>query len=115
MLTLFGIKNCDTVRKARKWLEHHQITATFHDIREDGLHQEDLEAWCDTLGWQTLFNQRSTSFRTLSDADKTAIDRSKAISLMLAHPTLIKRPVLVNGEQIIVGFNEADYHKVFSL
>ncbi|MGL5359055.1 MAG: ArsC family reductase [Shewanella sp.] len=114
-MTLFGIKNCDTVRKARKWIENHQLAVPFHDFREDGLRQEDLEAWCDALGWETLFNQRSTSFRALSEADKTAIDRPKAIALMLAQPTLIKRPVLVLREQIIVGFKEADYHKVFSL
>ncbi|PIW60680.1 arsenate reductase [Shewanella sp. CG12_big_fil_rev_8_21_14_0_65_47_15] len=114
-MTLFGIKNCDTVRKARKWIENHQLPVNFHDFREEGLRQEDLELWCNTAGWETLFNRRSTSFRALTDADKTDIDQAKALALMLAHPTLIKRPVLVVGEQVVVGFNEADYKKVFSL
>lgn len=114
-MTLFGIKNCDTVRKARKWIENHQLPVHFHDFREEGLRQEDLELWCHTAGWETLFNRRSTSFRALSDADKTDIDQAKALALMLAHPTLIKRPVLVVGEQVVVGFNESDYKKVFSL
>ncbi|QYJ80349.1 ArsC family reductase [Shewanella acanthi] len=114
-MTLFGIKNCDTVRKARKWLEQHQLPVAFHDFREDGLAAAELTTWCSTLGWETVFNKRSTSFRELSDADKTDIDEAKAIALMLAHPTLIKRPVLVVGEQVLVGFKEADYKKVFAL
>lgn len=114
-MTLYGIKNCDTVRKARKWIENHQLPVNFHDFRDDGLRQEDLELWCNTLGWETVFNKRSTSFRALSDADKTDINQIKAIKLMLAQPTLIKRPVLVAGEHVLVGFNEADYKRVFSL
>ncbi|MCU7993401.1 ArsC family reductase [Shewanella glacialipiscicola] len=114
-MTLYGIKNCDTVRKARKWIENHQLAVNFHDFRDDGLRQEDLELWCNTLGWETVFNKRSTSFRALSDADKTDINQVKAIKLMLAQPTLIKRPVLVAGEHVLVGFNEADYKRVFSL
>lgn len=115
ILTLFGIKNCDTVRKARKWIENHQLTICFHDFREDGLTQEDLAFWCDTAGWETVFNKRSTSFRALNETDKADIDRDKAIQLMLIHPTLIKRPILVIGEQVLVGFNEANYKKAFSL
>ncbi len=114
-MTLFGIKNCDTVRKARKWIETHQLPVNFHDVREDGLTQQDLEHWCRAAGWEIVFNTRSTSFRALNDADKTNIDEAKAIQLMLSHPTLIKRPVLVLGEQVLVGFNEADYNKVFAL
>lgn len=114
-MTLFGIKNCDTVRKARKWIETHQLPVNFHDFREDGLAQKDLQHWCNTAGWETVFNRRSTSFRALSDAEKTNIDEAKAIQLMLTHPTLIKRPVLVVAEQVLVGFNEAEYKKVFSL
>ncbi|MDX5995844.1 ArsC family reductase [Shewanella oneidensis MR-1] len=115
ILTLYGIKNCDTVRKARKWIETHQLPVNFHDFREDGLAEKDLQHWCQIAGWETVFNKRSTSFRALSDADKTNIDQAKAIKLMLTHPTLIKRPVLVVGEQVLLGFNEAEYKKVFSL
>ncbi|MFV0596694.1 ArsC family reductase [Shewanella sp.] len=115
ILTLFGIKNCDTVRKARKWIETHQLSVNFHDFREDGLAEKDLQHWCQIAGWETVFNKRSTSFRALSDADKADIDQAKAIQLMLTHPTLIKRPVLTVGEQVLVGFNEAEYKKAFSL
>ncbi|MCS6191107.1 ArsC family reductase [Shewanella baltica] len=115
ILTLYGIKNCDTVRKARKWIENHQLPVHFHDFRDDGLRQEDLEFWCKASGWETVFNKRSTSFRALSDADKTDIDQAKAIQLMLAQPTLIKRPVLVVGEHVLIGFDEAAYKRVFSL
>lgn len=114
-MTLFGIKNCDTVRKARKWIENHQLSVHFHDFRDQGLRQEDLEFWCNSAGWETLLNRRSTRFRALSEADKTDIDQAKALALMLAYPTLIKRPVLVVDEQVLVGFNETDYRKVFSL
>lgn len=113
-MTLYGIKNCDTVKKARKWLEQHQKTVVFHDFRDDGLNRADLEAWVETLGWETLFNKRSTSFRNLSDDDKTAIDKHKAIELMLAHPTLIKRPVLVIQDKVWVGFKAEQYQEIFS-
>lgn len=114
-MTLYGIKNCDTVRKARKWIDTHQLPVHFHDFREDGLSQDSLTTWCELAGWETLFNKRSTSFRALSDAEKADIDAAKALQLMLAHPTLIKRPILVIGEQVVVGFNEAAYKKAFSL
>lgn len=113
-MILYGIKNCDTVKKARKWLEQHQQAVAFHDFREDGLNRDDLEAWVDALNWETLFNKRSTSFRNLSDDDKTAIDKNKAIELMLAHPTLIKRPVLVIQGKVWVGFKAEQYQEIFS-
>lgn len=113
-MILYGIKNCDTVKKARKWLEQHQQAVAFHDFREDGLNRDDLEAWVDALNWETLFNKRSTSFRNLSDDDKTAIDKNKAIELMLAHPTLIKRPVLVIQGKVWVGFKAGQYQEIFS-
>jgi len=113
-LTLYGIKNCDTVKKARKWLEEHQQAVAFHDFRIDGLNAHDVKSWVETLGWETLFNKRSTSYRNLSDTEKTDIDQDKAISLMLTYPTLIKRPVLVQGDRVIVGFNAAQYQEIFS-
>ncbi|MGL6123103.1 MAG: arsenate reductase [Shewanella sp.] len=114
-MTLYGIKNCDTVRKARKWIETQNLTVNFHDFRDQGLRQDDLELWCNTSGWETVFNKRSTSFRALSDADKIDINQTKAITLMLAQPTLIKRPVLVVGTHVLIGFDEVAYKRVFSL
>ena len=114
-LILYGIKNCDTVRKARKWLQANQPQVTFHDFREDGLDKDQLSSWVAMAGWETLFNKRSTSFRNLSDADKSDIDQDKAIELMLAHPTLIKRPVLVATDKVQVGFKEAEYQAWFTL
>lgn len=113
-MTLYGIKNCDTVRKARKWLDKNQPNISFHDFREDGLDKEQLTHWVALIGWEKLFNKRSTSFRNLSDADKADIDQDKAIELMLSHPTLIKRPVLVVNDKIQVGFKEAEYQAWFN-
>lgn len=113
-MTLYGIKNCDTVKKARKWLEENQQAVAFHDFRIDGLNERDVKSWVETLGWETLFNKRSTSYRNLSETEKADIDQDKAISLMLTYPTLIKRPVLVQGDRVIVGFNAAQYQEIFS-
>ncbi|NRD74159.1 ArsC family reductase [Shewanella sp. VB17] len=114
ILTLFGIKNCDTVKKARKWAEANQLTIHFHDFRIDGLSKEQVEAWVAVIGWETLFNKRSTSFRQLSDDDKKDLNETKAIELMLAHPTLIKRPVLSSEGNVLVGFKEAEYKAWFT-
>ncbi|WP_163937282.1 ArsC family reductase [Paraferrimonas sp. SM1919] len=108
-MKLYGIKNCDTVRKAKKWLEANNIEHTFVDFRVDGLTQADIEAWLEHTSWETLFNKRSTSFRGLTDEQKADIDQAKAIALMLEHPTLIKRPVLAMADGVMVGFKEADY------
>lgn len=114
-MTLFGIKNCDTVRKARKWLEQNNLSVDFHDFREHGLTAEQVEEWVAVVGWETLFNKRSTSFRNLTDTEKNDINEKKAIALMVLYPTLIKRPVLVNGSKVNVGFKEAEYKAWFSL
>ncbi|WP_445946196.1 ArsC family reductase [Shewanella sp.] len=113
-VTLFGIKNCDTVRKARKWLEAEQVTTQFHDFRDDGLTQMQLQSWVDTLGWEAVLNKRSTSFRALSDAQKSKLDSTSAIALMLEIPTLIKRPVLVQDDKVLLGLNAADYQAWFT-
>lgn len=115
MTTLYGIKNCDTVRKARKWLDSHQIAYQFHDLREDGLEQQQLTAWLQQLEWQQLFNKRSTSYRQLSDEQKSNLNQETAIALMLAQPTLIKRPVLVTANQIHVGFTPQQYQTVLGV
>lgn len=114
-LTLFGIKNCDTVRKARKWLEQNNLSVNFHDFREDGLTEELVTEWSANVGWETLFNKRSTSFRNLTDAEKNDINEKKAIALMVLYPTLIKRPVLAGNGKVKVGFKEAEYKAWFEL
>ncbi|MGZ0076937.1 ArsC family reductase [Methylomonas sp. YC3] len=109
MLVMYGIKNCDSVKKARTWLEARQIAYRFHDYRIDGLDAALLQRFVDTLGVDAVLNQRSTSWRQLDDAQKTDLTPDKAVQLMLAVPTLIKRPILDDGEQLIVGFNPDQY------
>jgi arsenate reductase len=115
MITLYGIKNCDTVKKARVWLEQHHVNYRFHDLRDDGLDAARLNEWIKSLGWETLLNTRSTTWRQLPDADKHDLSAANAVKLMLAHPTLIKRPVLVNGTVVTVGFSAATYSKIVSV
>ncbi|MDD8058189.1 MULTISPECIES: ArsC family reductase [Shewanella] len=113
-MTLYGIKNCDTVRKARKWLEAEKIDFTFHDFREDGLTAETVNQWVKVVGWEALFNKRSTSFRGLTDAEKSDITQEKAIALMVQYPTLVKRPVLVKQDSILIGFKAEQYQAWFA-
>ncbi|MDH5445876.1 MAG: ArsC family reductase [Gammaproteobacteria bacterium] len=114
MTTVYGIKNCDTVKKALNWLDENNITYQFHDLRKDGITKADLQEWTKQLDWEVLLNKRSTTWRQLSDKDKTDINANKAISLMLANPTLIKRPVITKGKTTLVGFKEADYNKALN-
>ena len=108
-ITMYGIKNCDTVKKARSWLETQGVEYRFHDYKLDGIDRPRLEAWCRELGWETLLNRAGTTFRKLPDADKQAIDARKAVALMLAQPSLIKRPVLDLGQRRLVGFKPEWY------
>lgn len=110
MLTLYGIKNCDTVKKARHWLEEHGIEYQFHDFRQDGLEQKLLQSWIDTLGWDTLVNKRSTTWRNLED--KEISNTQQAVKLLLANPTLIKRPVIQNGQNVFTGFKETEFSQL---
>ena len=112
MITLYGIKNCDTVKKACRWLSQHHLDYVFHDFRQDGLAPELLEQWVAQLGWETLVNRRSTTWRELSDAEKSNINQQRAVQYMLAQPTLIKRPVLIQKENVMVGFSEKTYTKL---
>ena len=112
-LTMYGIKNCDTVAKARKWLEDRGLTYAFHDYKALGVERPRLEAWVDELGWEVLLNRAGTTFRKLDQADKQDLDREKAISLMLANPSMIKRPVLDIGERRLVGFKPDLYAAAF--
>lgn len=109
MTTLYGIPNCDTCRKARKWLEENAVTHRFHDIRADGLEPVDIHHWAEKVGWETLLNTRSQTWRKVPQHERESIDAGRAISLMYAQPTLIERPVLVSGSNVLVGFDEKDY------
>lgn len=109
MHTLYGIKNCDAVKKARKWLEENDISYQFHDFRVDGLTAELIEQWFQQVNWESLVNKRSTTWRGLDDAQKEGLNKANAVSLLLENPTLIKRPVFDNGIIILVGFSEESY------
>lgn len=108
-LTMYGIKNCDTVSKARKWLEERGVAYAFHDYKTAGIDRPRLEAWVAELGWETLLNRAGTTFRKLDEADKRDLDAEKAIGLMLAQPSMIKRPVLDLGARRIAGFKPEIY------
>ncbi|WP_293268690.1 ArsC family reductase [Neptunomonas sp.] len=119
-ITLFGIKNCDTIKKARKWLDTNNIEFQFHDFRKDGLTEAQLDPLIDSLGWEILLNKRGTTWRQLSDAIKENIDAASARSLMLENPAIIKRPVLEISSvdatpQRFVGFKENEYTEIFQI
>ncbi|MDH4992566.1 ArsC family reductase [Aquamicrobium lusatiense] len=108
-ITMYGIPNCDTIKKARNWLEGQGIAYTFHDFRADGLDEGTLEGWIGKVGWPVLLNKASTTFRGLSDADKQDLSEDKVKALLLDHPTMIKRPVLDMGKKVLVGFKPDIY------
>ena len=110
-LHLYGIPNCDTVKKARDWLDARGFDYAFHDYKKEGADFLRLSAWSDAIGWEALLNRRGTTFRALADADKAQIDRAKAIHLMQAHPSLIKRPVVEHGGGVLVGFDAAEWQR----
>lgn len=112
-ITLYGIRNCDMMKKARTWLEAHGIDYRFHDYKTEGVTRDRLEDWSDKAGWETLLNRAGTTFRKLSEAEKQDIDRGKAIALMQAQPSLIKRPVLEKDGAILVGFRPEVYETSF--
>jgi Spx/MgsR family transcriptional regulator len=109
MHTLYGIKNCDTVKKARLWLEQQCISYRFHDFRVDGLDELLLQRFETALGWETLLNRKSASWRQLAPEDQSGLSRDKALHLMQTNPVLIKRPILKCGEKFIIGFNPELY------
>lgn len=108
MTTIYGIKNCDTMKKAFAWCDEHGKAYTFHDYKKLGVPREKLVAWCKAIGWKTLVNTKGTTYRKLSPEDQDITTQSKAVALMLANPSLIKRPVVetANG-QLLVGFDPA--------
>jgi len=109
MVEFYGIPNCDTVKKARKWLDSEGIDYTFHDYKKEGADPARLAEWANSVGWEVLLNRRGTTFRKLSDADKEGIDQAKAIRLMAENPSMIKRPVVKYGGKVLVGFKENDW------
>lgn len=111
-IVVYGIKNCDSIKKARTWLENRQIPYRFHDYRLDGLEPTLLQNFIDNLGVETVLNQRSTSWRQLSEAQKSDLTTDKALQLLLENPTLIKRPILAIGDQLLVGFNPEQYSAI---
>jgi arsenate reductase (glutaredoxin) len=109
-VTIYGIKNCDTMKKARAWLDKHGVDYTFHDYKTTGIDRERLERWAKKAGWEILLNRAGTTFKKLPDKDKSNLSETKAIGLMLKQPSMIKRPVLDAGSgKLLVGFNPETY------
>jgi Spx/MgsR family transcriptional regulator len=107
--TIYGIRACDTMKKARDWLDGHGVAYRFHDYKVEGIDRSVLRAWVDALGWEALLNRSGTTFRKLPEAERLDITAEKAVALMLAHPSMIKRPVVEAGGAPIVGFKPDIY------
>ena len=114
MTTLYGIKNCDAVKKARDWLTKSGIDYRFHDFRADGLEKAQVKEWINEIGLETLVNKRSTTWKELAESVKANFDEGSAVDVILENPTLIKRPLLTTNKQILVGFKEAEYLNIFN-
>ena len=108
-ITIYGIKNCDTMKKARAWLDSHGVPYEFRDYKTSGIGKDRLKQWSEELGWENLLNRAGTTFRKLPDSDKEGINERKAVALMLAQPSMIKRPVLDLGGKLLVGFKPEIY------
>ncbi len=110
-ITIYGIKNCDTMKKARAWLDQRGVDYAFHDYKTVGIERERLEKWASKVGWETLLNRAGTTFRKLPERDKNGLTENKAIALMLDQPSMIKRPVLeLGGGKLLVGFKPETYN-----
>ena len=114
MITLYGIKNCDTVKKARRWLDNHAIDYQFHDFREDGIEAKAVAQWLAELGWEAVVNKRSTTWKQLDKSAAQNMDETRAQSAIVEHPTLIKRPLLDTGKERFVGFSAERYQSIFN-
>lgn len=112
-VTIYGIKNCDTMKKARAWLDKAGIDYAFHDYKASGIDKAHLDRWSKDVGWETLLNRAGTTFRKLPDKDKDGLTAAKAIKLMIEQPSMIKRPVLEGGKRLLVGFKPEDYKAAF--
>jgi len=113
MTKMYGIPNCDTIKKARKWLEANGVDYEFHDYKKAGVPEKELNQWLKKVGWEVLLNRRGTTWRKLDDVVKNNIDEASAVQLMLDNPSIIKRPVLEYGKAILVGFDEDAYKEAF--
>jgi arsenate reductase (glutaredoxin) len=111
-ITIYGIRNCDTMKKARTWLDAHDIEYDFHDYKVSGVSRETLARWAKVVGWEVLLNRAGTTFRKLPDTAKTGLTEARAIHLMLEQPSMIKRPVLERGRTLLVGFSEERYSAI---
>ena len=111
-VTLYGIKNCDTMKKARAWLEAKGVAYRFHDYKVQGIERSRLDGWAGKVGWETLLNRAGTTFRKLPDRYKQGLTKDKAIALMMEQPSMIKRPVLEAGGKLLVGFRPAGYEEI---
>ncbi|WP_027522537.1 ArsC family reductase [Bradyrhizobium sp. Ec3.3] len=109
--TIYGIKNCDTMKKARAWLDSSGVAYDFHDYKAAGVEKEKLKSWSDKVGWEALLNRAGTTFKKLPEADKEGLNEKKALALMLAQPSMIKRPLLEMGGKLLVGFKPDIYAK----
>lgn len=113
-VTIYGIVNCDTMKKARAWLAEHGVAHRFHDYKKDGIDRDRLQQWCAFVSWETLLNRAGTTFRKLPDADKASLNAAKAVKLMLEQPSMIKRPVLDIDGKVVVGFKPDQYAAAFA-
>lgn len=113
-ITMYGIKNCDTIKKARTWLDSNGIAFAFHDYKASGIDAATVRRWVDEHGWEVILNRAGTTYRALLDADKQGIDADKAVALMVANPSMIKRPVLDLGDRRLVGFKPDAYAAAFA-
>jgi arsenate reductase len=111
IVTVYGIKNCSTVKKALDWLDQHAIAYQFHDYKRAGADEKQLVAWCDELGWERVLNRAGTTFRALPEADRQNLDQGKAVKLMAAQPSMIKRPILDLGSRRLLGFSAELYQQ----
>ena len=111
--TLYGIRNCDTMKKAWTWLDQHGVPYAFHDYKKAGIDAARLQGWAARVGWEKLLNRAGTTFKNLPDADKQGVDQAKAIALMVAQPSMIKRPVLEADGKLLVGFKPDEYQAAF--
>lgn len=111
MVTLYGIPNCDTVKKARQWLNNHNIAHQFHDFRKNGLEKTTVGQWLDAVGTETLINRRGTTWRSLPEHERNTLSKADTIRLLLSYPTLIKRPVIDTGTEYLVGFDTTRYQE----
>lgn len=114
MTTMYGIKNCDTIKKARRWLEDRGLAYEFHDYKAAGIDAARLKRWSNALGWEAVLNRAGTTFRSLPDADKQDLDQDRAIALMVAQPSMIKRPMVEHDGKLLLGFKPAEYEAAFA-